>query len=137
MTVINLCKGQEKQQVGRCTLQVKGSGLGAKQQKGGRSGVKYQSLSKEAEVVGLDMLSLKQMSNGEVKDEAGTVNTHAGIRCCASGEGEWWRLMEMPRNLSKGQTQCGKIRCLPMKSLPGNPPCRRHRTNPCSQSLPA
>lgn len=30
-----------------------------------------------------------------------------------------------------GQTQGGKICCHPVKSLPGNPPCRRHRTSPC------
>ena len=137
MTVINLCKGQEKQQVGHCALQVKGSGWGAKQQQGGRPSRKYQSLSKEAEAVGLETLPLKETSNGEASDEASTVNTCAGVRCCASGEGERWGLMETPRNLTKGQTQGGKICCLPVKSLRGNPPCRRHRTNPCSQSLPA
>lgn len=79
MIVINLCKGQEMQQVGCCALQVKASGGGAKQQKGGCPGGKYQSLSKEAEVVGLQMLSLKGMSNGEASDEAGTVNMCAGV----------------------------------------------------------
>lgn len=61
MTVVNLCKAQEKQKAGWCSFQVKGSGWGAKQHKGGCAGEKYQSLSKEAEVVGLDTLALKQM----------------------------------------------------------------------------
>jgi len=128
MTVINLSEGQEKQQAGRCVLQVKGSGWGAKELKRGHPGGKLKSLSKEAEVVGLDTLPLKETSNGEASDEAGTVNMGAGVRCCASGEGERWALTETPRNLTEGQTRGGKICCLLAKSLLGNPLCWSHCT---------
>lgn len=117
MTVINLCEGQEMQQVEHCTLQVRGSGRGAKQQQGDCTRGKCQSLSKEAEAVGLDMVSLKEMSSREV----GIVNPCTGQQCSISGEGEGWGLMEMLRILTKGQAQGGKICCLPVKSLPGNP----------------
>lgn len=36
-------------------------------------------MSKEAEAVGLDMLSLKEISSREGSDEAGIVNTGTGV----------------------------------------------------------